>query len=186
MKPIIVGKNHKKIGKAPAIVLCNPKYPHNVGQTLRACSCFGVNQVWFTGERVSIELEKTRRIPREERMKGYMDVDLYQYDYPFDMFEQATPVAIELQPGAENLAAFEHPENPIYVFGPEDGSINQTMKRHCHRFVVIPTRHCTNLSAAVYLILYDRMLKRFQKGIEPPPQLAEERGWYEYTEGDSL
>lgn len=180
MKPLVIGKNAKPIGETPSIILCNPKYPHNVGQTLRASSCFGVKQVWFTGERVQAEITAAKRIPREERMKGYMDVMLYQNDYPFDMFPNAVPVAIELQPGAENLAAFEHPENAIYVFGPEDGSINQMMKRHCHRFVVIPTRHCTNLSAAVYLVLYDRMLKRYQQGLEEPPKLCEDRGWYEY------
>jgi tRNA C32,U32 (ribose-2'-O)-methylase TrmJ len=46
-----------------------------------------------------------------------------------------------------------------YVFGPEDGSLSGKHLEHCHRFVVIPTRHCVNLSAAVYLILYDRMIK---------------------------
>ncbi|MBC8295803.1 MAG: hypothetical protein H8E55_08425 [Pelagibacterales bacterium] len=30
----------------------------------------------------------------------------------------------------------------------------------CHRYVVIPTRHCVNLSAAVYMVLYDRLVKQ--------------------------
>ena len=55
------------------------------------------------------------------------------------------------------------------------------MLRHCHRFVVIPTHHCVNLAAAVYMVLYDRMVKRQQSGLDPilPMEdlLKENRGW---------
>jgi hypothetical protein len=42
-----------------------------------------------------------------------------------------------------------------------------TVLARCHRFLVIPTRHCTNLSAAVYTVLYDRHAKRVHAGLEP-------------------
>jgi hypothetical protein len=90
-------------------------------------------------------------------------------------------VAVEITPNAENLTEFEHPENPLYVFGPEDGSIPKIAMAHCHRFVTIPTKHCVNLAAAVYLMLYDRQLKRQLAGLDPivPVRevLAEPRGW---------
>lgn len=105
-------------------------------------------------------------------MKGYADVEMRQYDYPFDQFDRVVPVAVELVPGAESLVDFEHPENAIYVFGPEDGSLTSVTLRHCHRFVKIPTRHCVNLAAAVYLVLYDRMVKS-----GPQLELAEHRGF---------
>jgi len=169
-----VGKNMKPVGKTPAIILTNPKYDHNVGAALRACSCFGLSQLWWTGNRVRLDGKK--RLPREERMKGYKDVEMIQFDFPFDQFPQgSTPVAIELRDNSELLTDFEHPENPVYVFGPEDGSISSTMMRHCHRFVKIPIRHCANLGAAVYMVLYDRMLKQVMNGT-PILELAEERG----------
>jgi len=60
------------------------------------------------------------------------------------------------------------------------GSIPQVCLRHCHRFIVIPTHHCVNLSAAVYLILYDRLVKRQAAGLEPvlpmDDVLREQRG----------
>jgi tRNA(Leu) C34 or U34 (ribose-2'-O)-methylase TrmL len=56
---------------------------------------------------------------------------------------------------------FQHPDNAVYVFGPEDGSIPQVLRRHCHRFVKIPAKHCTNLAAAVYIVLYDRAYKHY-------------------------
>ena len=35
----------------PAVVLCDPKYPHNVGAVLRVCSCFGIPHLLWSGER---------------------------------------------------------------------------------------------------------------------------------------
>jgi tRNA C32,U32 (ribose-2'-O)-methylase TrmJ len=61
-----------------------------------------------------------------------------------------------------------HPEYALYVFGPEDGSLGRATLAQCHRFLVIPTRHCANLSATVYTVLYDRHAKRVQEGLELP------------------
>lgn len=175
-KRTIFGKNAKPLGQYPAIILNNPKYAANVGAALRAASCFGAKQVWWTGDRV--KLESGERLPREERMKGYKDVELKQFDYPFEHFTALgiTPVAIELLENTECLFDFVHPEKAVYVFGPEDGSIGQVERRLCHRFVTIPTKHCTNLAAAVYLVLYDRMLKNYMATGEKPT-LAEQRGF---------
>lgn len=156
----IYGKNNKKNGIPPAIGLIKPKYPHNVGAALRAASCFGVKQVWYTGNRVSLDPKKGERLPREERMRGYQKVQLRQFDYFFDEFpSDVVPIAVEIRPNSESLFTFEHPEKALYVFGPEDGSIPSSVCRHCHRFVAIPMAHCANLAASVYMVLYDRMSK---------------------------
>ncbi|MFW9871610.1 MAG: TrmH family RNA methyltransferase [Candidatus Thorarchaeota archaeon] len=155
-----IKKNDKIEIRTPSIILWNPKYPHNVGAAVRAASCFGVQSILITGSRVSLEHKKGYRLPREERMKGYKDVQLLNDDYPFNRFENdVVPVAVELRDNAEPLPIFDHPENAVYVFGPEDGSIPQMALRHCHRFIVIPSKHCVNLAAAVYLVLYDRIAK---------------------------
>ncbi len=171
--PVIIGKNAQKVGVPPAIGLINPKYSANVAKIIRLASCYGFTQVWQAGNRVQIA--PGERLLREERMKGYQDVDWIQHDYFFDQFERGvTPVAIELVESAEPLTYFEHPENALYVFGPEDGSIPQTTRRHCHRFVFIPTKHCLNLATAVATVLWDRSLKRQLAGLEDVPMTTTE------------
>jgi tRNA(Leu) C34 or U34 (ribose-2'-O)-methylase TrmL len=175
------GKNARPHGRTPAVALIDPKYPHNVGMVVRLASCYGLRQVWFTGERVTLDPARGERLPREERMKGYKDVETIHHEHVFDQFPAGTvPVAVEVRAGSEPLHAFEHPENALYVFGPEDGSIPSALVGHCHRFVVIPTRHCLNLATAVATVLWDRQYKRWLSGaVEPPvtPGEFEHRGF---------
>jgi tRNA C32,U32 (ribose-2'-O)-methylase TrmJ len=44
--------------QAPAVGLVDPKFPHNVGAAVRAASCYGIGQVWFTGDRVRLDASK--------------------------------------------------------------------------------------------------------------------------------
>jgi tRNA(Leu) C34 or U34 (ribose-2'-O)-methylase TrmL len=187
----VFSKSKPPIGEAPAIAMINPRYRHNVGAAVRAASCFDLKQVWWTGNRVELETKtkkgKKARLGREERMKGYKDVTLCNCDYIFDQFSSVVPIAIELSPSAQNLMQFEHPENALYVFGPEDGGLGKQHRMHCQHHVVIPTKHCTNLGAAIYIVLYDRMLKQCQRNHEFLPIteiLAEDRGWAENIEMD--
>lgn len=164
------------------IILINPKYGHNVAGALRACSAFGVNRLWVTGSRVRDELSKAgkTRLPREERMKAYKDVEVIYHDYPFD-HAKGRVTGVEVMDTAMPLPWYEHPEEAVYVFGPEDGGIDKATRRHCHDFVIIPSDHCLNLACAVNVVLYDRRVKRQLAGFEAVQPayatLNEQRGW---------
>jgi tRNA(Leu) C34 or U34 (ribose-2'-O)-methylase TrmL len=174
-----IGKNTPKMGVSPSIALVNPKYARNVGAVLRLASCYGVKQLWMSGNRINDDPSMAKRLPREERMKGYKEVDLIQYDKFLDLFpSDVIPVAVEVRENSEPLYTFDHPEKAVYVFGPEDGSIPRVYLQHCHRFVVIPTRHCLNLATAVATVLHDRAYKNYLKGNEEiiTPGEFEQRG----------
>ena len=171
---------------APAIVLHMPKYPHNVGQVVRLASAYGIAQVWYSGERIRAALGE--RLPREERMRRYEDVALINHPDPLGRLSAAVPgacpVAVELRPGSESLVDFVHPDGdspPVYVFGPEDGSLPGPIVKRCHRFVVILSFECLNLATSVATVLYDRMAKmpaasRPSVRERGPVQAAESRG----------
>lgn len=185
-----VGKHMPPCGVAPALVLHDPKYARNVSSIVRLASGYGFKQVWYTGDRVSLtDPDKNldaksgkggkkglgkARLPREERMKGYKKVEIIQYDQPFDCFPKGSvPVAVELRPGAQMLHHFEHPENAVYVFGPEDGSVPSQHLAKCHSLLFIPVEHCLNLATAVATVLWDRKQKRILQGLDPDLSMDE-------------
>lgn len=112
----------------------------------------------MTGERWN----PSGRIPRELRLREYQYVTaLFGVT---EVIGDRIPVAVEIVPGAERLESFVHPENAVYIFGPEDGSLGKEMLSRCHRFVVIPSDFCLNLACAVSCVL---MHRRMQLGQMP-------------------
>jgi tRNA(Leu) C34 or U34 (ribose-2'-O)-methylase TrmL len=162
----------KRATPLPAVILTRVKYSHNLAAAIRACSCFGVPSLFWTGQRFTFA--DGERLPREERMRGYADVTTLATERPFDLLPPGTtPVCVELTYGAMPMHDFVHPERAAYVFGPEDGDVSQAVRAQCHRFVYIESRHCLNLAAAMNVVLYDRVRKL---GHQWSPVTAEGRG----------
>jgi tRNA(Leu) C34 or U34 (ribose-2'-O)-methylase TrmL len=161
-----------------AVLLINPKYMRNVGGVLRSCSCTGIDNLLWTGTRVNPH--DYDRLPREERMRGYADVQWGVHNKPLDVLERGiVPVAVEVVENAEALNDFIHPERAVYMFGPEDGSIPQVYRALAHRFIKIPAYHCFNLSVAVGIVLGHRICQRINSGLQEPITVgqAEMRGY---------
>lgn len=157
------------------IVLTDPKFAHNVGQVVRAASCFGVDEILMTGHRVELEGRPGYRLPREERMRSRYPVQVRPVTRPIDeLAPGVVPVAVELVAGAEDMIWFEHPARAAYVFGPEDGHLDASIRRLCHRHVFLPMASCANLASAVWMTLYDRHAKAVRAGLEPSLRLVPE------------
>jgi len=142
------------------VALTNPKSPTNVGSVLRAAGCFGVNEVHYTGNRFDVAKkfytdtkDANNKIPLL-RVESFIE----------SKQENAKVVCVELVEGATPLPEFVHPENAIYIFGPEDGSLSQEVVTQADEVVYIPTIGCLNLAATVNVLLYDRSSK--QRNIE--------------------
>lgn len=139
-----------------SIGLCNPKSAENVGAVRRAAGCYGLTDIYYTGERF------------ERAAKYQLHTNKQQHDIsmqPIRSFELLkTPerklVCVELVEGAQSLPEFCHPEHAVYVFGPEDGSIYQSLIDVADAVVYIPTFSCMNLAASVNVVLYDRLAKK--------------------------
>jgi tRNA(Leu) C34 or U34 (ribose-2'-O)-methylase TrmL len=162
-----------------AVVLVDPKTPYNVGSSIRACVIFGTPTLRWTGSRIDRAMAakvsrsagtsaRKLRMPREERMKEYgLHCDWQSANgNPYVITDlcrehDLTPVAVEVMDSAEMLPDFVHPERPLYVFGPEDGSLGRGTLEICHRFLRVPSRNRTplNLAATVNIVLYDRFVK---------------------------
>lgn len=138
-----------------SIGLINPKSPSNVGAVMRAAGCYQVNEVRYTGSRYDRAARfhtDTRNISLSIPLKSLTDL---LGDLPGD----TKVVCVELVEGATALPAFVHPEQALYVFGPEDGSLDQALIDRADAVVYVPTIGCMNLAASVNVLLYDRLAK---------------------------
>ncbi len=138
------------------IGLINPKSPQNVGAVLRAAGCYGAKRVVYTGERFA-HAQKYATDTKNRQL----EIPLIGVDSIQNVREAGQKiVAFELVEGATPLPRFEHPPHAFYLFGPEDGSIEQAIIDQCDEVIYVPTQGCMNLAASVNVVLYDRLAKR--------------------------
>lgn len=142
--------------KPTAIIgLYNPKSPTNVGAVLRAAGCYDAAQVRYNGTRYSRAVKFQTDTQNSQERIQLVEME----DLTANVADDVEIVCVELVVGATTLPHFTHPENAIYVFGPEDGSLPQEMVDKAHHVVYVPTHGCMNLAATVNVVLYDRMAK---------------------------
>ncbi|OUS27083.1 23S rRNA methyltransferase [Gammaproteobacteria bacterium 45_16_T64] len=138
-----------------SIGLSNPKSAENVGSVLRASGCFGVDDIYFTGERYA-RAAKYNTDTKNANQK----IAVTRVEHLLELLDSdCKVVCVELVEGAIALPHFEHPEKACYIFGPEDGTLKQEIVDKADAVVYIPTVGCLNLAATVNVVLYDRVAK---------------------------
>ncbi len=144
-----MGKSKVTIG------LCDPKTPSNVGAVMRAAGCYRVDAVLYTGSRYD-RATKFQTDTKNRRQQIPLTAVESLLDHQPD---NSQLVCVELVEGATPLPDFQHPESAFYIFGPEDGTISQSIIDRATAVVYIPTVGCMNLAATVNVLLYDRLAK---------------------------
>lgn len=127
-----------------------------MGSILRAAGCYQAQSIRYTGERYA----RAKAFSTDTK-NAHLKIAVTQVKTVIDPVNDnhLTKVAVELVEGATPLPLFEHPQQALYIFGPEDGSIEQDVIDQCDHVVYIPTIGCMNLAATVNVLLYDRMAK---------------------------
>jgi len=144
-----------------SIGLINPKSPDNVGAILRASANYQVDSVFYTGIRYPQALKRAGRSVDMSRRLG-KDIPISPADCLIDSApDNVKIICIEFAENAIALPEFQHPARALYIFGPEDGSIEQEVIDKADYVVFVPTISCMNLSASVNVLLYDRMAKSY-------------------------
>lgn len=137
------------------IGLVNPKSPSNVGSIMRASGCYQVSSVFYTGSRYTHAAKFHTDTKNATATIPLSETDSLLSCVP----EGAKIVCVDLVEGATSLPEFKHPENAYYIFGPEDGTIDQELIDNADAVVYVPTIGCMNLAATVNVVLYDRLAK---------------------------
>ncbi|MGK0499763.1 MAG: tRNA(Leu) C34 or U34 (ribose-2'-O)-methylase TrmL [Oceanicoccus sp.] len=137
------------------IGLYNPKSPENVGSVMRAAGCYGVNSVFYTGNRYNYAKPFYTDTQKVYEKLPLIAVEDLEATVPLG----CVPVAVELVEGAKPLPNYKHPARAFYIFGPEDGTLSKKITGFCSDTIYIPTTGCMNLAATVNVVLYDRLAK---------------------------
>lgn len=144
-----------KKNTSASIGLVNPKSPTNVGAVMRAAGCYGVQSVFYSGER----FERARKFATDTKNISETIPLIGVDDFTHLLGQDIKVVGVELIEGATPLTRYTHPDNAFYIFGPEDGSLGKDILKLCDDVVYIPTKGCMNLAATVNVVLYDRLAK---------------------------
>lgn len=148
------------------IALTDPKTPTNVGSVMRAAGNYNVDQVLYSGNRYAhaAKFNSTKHNTDTRNMRN--KIPLTQVDGFInikDVLENISSdtkiICVDLVEGAIPLPHFVHPDQALYIFGPEDGTISQEVIDCADDVVYVPTTGCMNLAASVNVLLYDRLAK---------------------------
>lgn len=141
------------------LAIINPKSPQNMGSILRAAGCYQAQSIRYTGQRYA-----RAKAFQTDTKNVHLNIKVSHVDEVINAItdENLSKVAVELVEGATPLPNFVHPEDALYIFGPEDGSIEQEVVDQCDHVVYVPTVGCMNLAATVNVLLYDRLAKTTQ------------------------
>ena len=138
-----------------SIGLINPKSPTNVGAVMRAAGCYQVDGVFYTGQRYA----KAAKFNTDTKNR-VTSIPLTGVDSLIaNISSEIKVVCVDLVEGAIPLPEYQHPENALYIFGPEDGTIDQCIIDKADAVVYVPTVGCMNLAASENVLLYDRLSK---------------------------
>ncbi|PKF63678.1 23S rRNA methyltransferase [Psychromonas sp. psych-6C06] len=140
------------------IGLSDPKSATNVGAVMRAAGCYEVDRVVYTGTRYDRAVKLNT-----DTKKVTSTIPLTQQAQLLDnKKDDVKVICVDLVEGAIPLPSFIHPEKALYLFGPEDGTLKQSLINQADAVVYVPTIGCMNLAATVNVLLYDRLSKSKQ------------------------
>jgi tRNA G18 (ribose-2'-O)-methylase SpoU len=138
------------------IGILGTKNKHNTGTLWRSALGFDADFVFTIFARYRIKdptdtVKSTRHIP------------LWHFE-TFEEFKRALPkgaklIGVELTDNALLLETFTHPQQAIYLIGPEDGYIPEEILKECDSVVKFNSSFGLNAAVAGSIVLYDRHQK---------------------------
>ena len=145
-----------------AIAVENLKIKHNLGTLMRSAVNFGAAAVFTIGRRY-------RRVG-SDTMNAGGQIPIINFLNWTDYREHALNwmhIGVEIKSRSTNIIRFVHPDQVVYLLGPEDGSLSKEAQSICKYIVEIPTDRCLNLAVAASVVMYDRHLKGIINGKSP-------------------
>lgn len=129
--------------------------PMNVGNLLRSAHSFGASFFFTVNPTVDV-----RGMRDSDTSDAFGHLPFYNFETPADIIlpAKAALVAVELLEDSVDLPSFRHPQQAVYVLGPELGNVSDEMLARCDYKIKIPMKFCVNVGVAGALVMYDRLI----------------------------
>ena len=137
------------------VVVERPKFIENIGIVWRSAHCFEAAFLGVIGARFEYHAANTTKAERHIPFWQWSSGEAFLACRP----ERCDLIGVELTDDAVRLEGFAHPERAIYLLGPEDGNLSDTLRAQCAAVVRIETKFCLNVATAGAVVMYDRHLK---------------------------
>lgn len=158
-------KRQAKVGRGYCgIGIERQKTPANLGTLWRSAVCLGADFIFTIGKRYTRQVSDVTASYRHLPVFHYIDVDDFHAHIPF----ACQVVGVELVADAQPLETFKHPQQAIYLLGPEDGSLSKGALDLCQHVVAFDSAMCLNVASAGTVVLYDRRTKAALRHIDGP------------------
>ena len=133
----------------------NTKTEMNIGTLFRSAYVMGASFVFTINKRYKQQSSDTYKTSRHIPLYHYENFETFYNSMPYNCML----VGVEIDPKAEMIKDFVHPERCIYLLGAEDHGLTHKAIEKCHRLIEIPSTRCLNVAVAGSIIMYDRMIK---------------------------
>jgi tRNA G18 (ribose-2'-O)-methylase SpoU len=149
-----------------AIGIWHPKHEVNVGSLWRSASLFGAAYVFTLGRRYARQASDTPRTPLHVPLLHFGDVE----DLVAHLPHSCPLVGVELDPRAQDLDGFTHPERAAYLLGAEDHGLPLAVLDRCHYLVQVETAapESMNVACAGSILLHARHVSMARKAVSVP------------------
>jgi tRNA G18 (ribose-2'-O)-methylase SpoU len=129
--------------------------PMNVGNLLRSAHSFGASFFFTVNPTVDV-----RGMRDSDTSDAFGHLPFYNFEKPADILlpAKSSLVAVELLEDSIELPSFRHPQQAVYVLGPELGNVSDEMLARCDYKIKIPMKFCVNVGVAGALVMYDRLI----------------------------
>ncbi len=127
----------------------------NVGNLLRSAHSFGASFFFTINPTVDVKGMK-----ESDTSDAFGHLPFYNFEKPADLLlpMNTSLVAVEFLPDAVDLPSFRHPQQAVYILGPEKGNVSDEMLARCDHKIKIPMKFCINVGVAGALVMYDRLI----------------------------
>lgn len=130
------------------ILLANPQDSLALDQWATVVSAFGVKKVHHFGDHIPFDWKKYRFI-RDAKPASTITSPIVLVQSPHGRLVQ----------GEDPLQSFEHPEDCVYLFGPDHGILEVPEDMEIYSSIYIPTPEDLYSFVVGGIVLYDRLVK---------------------------